>query len=246
MFGFSLAAILLLMIVLLAGATVRFTLGFGDALVAMPILALFLPTGLAVPLVALNATTIALILLTTHKRHIDFRSAGSLLLSSVFGIPVGVFLLRDAPDVFLKLLLAVVIVTYALYQLLFRARLHLKTERGAVVFGFLGGMIGAAWNTNGPPIVMYGTMRRWTPERFRATLQGYFFPTSIMIISSHAFLGLWTKPVLSLYVMSLVCIAGGWLIGTQLHRRVDPKKFEKAVFVFLLTAGVMVAVSAMT
>jgi hypothetical protein len=31
---------------------------------------------------------------------------------------------------------------------------------------------------NGPPLVIYGALRRWTPERFRATLQGYFLPAS--------------------------------------------------------------------
>ncbi len=245
MLGFSIATVVLLLLVCLSGATVRFTLGFGDALVAMPVLVLFLPTRVAVPLVALQATTIGLILLTTHKRHVDFKSAWRLLLSSAFGIPVGILLLKNAPDLLLKLLLAFVIVVYALYQLLFRARLHLRTDRGAFAFGFLAGMLGAAWNTNGPPVVMYGTMRRWTPERFRATLQGYFFPTSLVIVASHAASGWWTRPVLAFYAMSLPFIAGAWFLGTWLHRRVEPKKLERAVFVFLIFAGVLVAASAL-
>jgi len=37
--------------------------------------------------------------------------------------------------------------------------------------------IGGAYGMNGPPLVAYGSLRRWTPpERFRATLQGYFLP----------------------------------------------------------------------
>ncbi len=33
---------------------------------------------------------------------------------------------------------------------------------------------------NGPPLVVYGGMRRWSPQHFRATLQGYFLPASVI------------------------------------------------------------------
>ena len=32
---------------------------------------------------------------------------------------------------------------------------------------------------NGPPLVIYGALRRWSPQHFRATLQGYFLPASL-------------------------------------------------------------------
>ena len=42
-------------------------------------------------------------------------------------------------------------------------------------FGFFAGILGGAYNTNGPPVVIYGSLRKWSPATFRATLQGYFF-----------------------------------------------------------------------
>ena len=33
---------------------------------------------------------------------------------------------------------------------------------------------------NGPPLVVYGVLRRWQPAQFRATLQGYFLIASVV------------------------------------------------------------------
>jgi hypothetical protein len=37
------------------------------------------------------------------------------------------------------------------------------------------GVLGGAYGMNGPPLVIYGSLRGSSPQHFRATLQGYFF-----------------------------------------------------------------------
>ena len=46
--------------------------------------------------------------------------------------------------------------------------------------GFCSGILGGAYGMNGPPLAVYGSLRRWSPQHFRATLQGYFLPASII------------------------------------------------------------------
>ena len=69
--------------------------------------------------------------------------------------------------------------------------------------GFIAGSFGSAYNTNGPFIVIYGTIHKWSPEKFRATLQGYFLPTGLLIVISHGFGCLWNHQVFKLYLMTL-------------------------------------------
>jgi hypothetical protein len=52
---------------------------------------------------------------------------------------------------------------------------------------------------NGPPLVIYGTLQRWSPQHFRATLQGYFLPASVLIMAGYWFAGLWTAAVTRYY-----------------------------------------------
>jgi hypothetical protein len=56
---------------------------------------------------------------------------------------------------------------------------------------------------SGPlPLVVYGSLRGWPPERFRATLQGYFLPASLLGLAGPA---LWTwYAAYSLFSLAIV------------------------------------------
>ena len=138
-----------------------------------------------------------------------------------------------------KLVLAVMIIGFAIYNLARPRLFALKDEKPAFLFGLLAGVVGGAYNTNGPIVVMYGTMRKWPPADFRATLQGYFLPTGLMIILGHAAAGLWTPPVLRLYLLVLPLAFGAFLLGSKLNRTVPVGKFDRYVYIFLILAGLI-------
>lgn len=87
---------------------------------------------------------------------------------------------------------------------------------------------------NGPPLAIYGTLRHWSPERFRATLQGYFLPASILGLGGYALTGLWTGEVTRLSLWSLPVIAAGIFVGRKLSRRMDPVRFTRALHIILI------------
>ena len=98
-------------------------------------------------------------------------------------------------------------------------------------------MLGGAYNTNGPPIIIYGTLREWTPQKFRILLQGIFLPTNLMIIIFHGIAGLWTTTVFEYFFVSLPVIFIAILIGRKLNRIIPKEKFVKYVYTFLIIIG---------
>ena len=80
----------------------------------------------------------------------------------------------------MKSVLGLVIISFSAYSLLSRREHDLKNDSWAWLFGFGAGVLGGAYGMNGPPLVIYGSLRKWPPERFRATLQGYFLPASLI------------------------------------------------------------------
>ena len=64
----------------------------------------------------------------------------------------------------------------------------------AWLFGFGAGVLGGAYGMNGPPLVAYGALRHWSPKRFRATLQGYFLPASLVGIAGSGPPGSGSRP----------------------------------------------------
>jgi hypothetical protein len=78
---------------------------------------------------------------------------------------------------------------------------------------------------NGPPLVMYGSLRKWSPQHFRATLQGYFLPASLAGLWGYRLTGLWTPAVSRFYVLSLPFVILATFIGRLINRRIDAHRF---------------------
>src|SRR5699024_1845113 len=100
---------------------------------------------------------------------------------TIVGIPFGLLLLTRVAEPGVKAVLGCVIVAFSVFSLLSRRSYALKNDRFAWIFGLGAGILGGAYGMNGPPLVIYGALRGWTPAHFRATLQGYFFPASIIV-----------------------------------------------------------------
>ena len=233
--------VVILPIIFIATLT-RSTFGFGDALLAMPLLSMAVGLNVATPLVGLMGITTSTTILIKHWREVHFRSLYPLIISTLIGIPIGILLLKGVYENAMKLILAFIIIIFSLYKI-FKPKLFTLTSDGsAYIFGLLAGILGGAYNTNGPPVVVYGTLRRWNPEKFRATLQGYFLPTGSMIALGHCIGGFWTKPVLLSYLVSLPVILVAILFGGKLNRKIPKDRFDNCIYIFLIILGAVLLI----
>src|SRR5215510_10398067 len=94
------------MLIIFLATLVRSAFGFGEALVAVPLLALFIPVEVAAPLAVLVSITVAAIVVAQDWRQVHLGSAWRLVLSTLFGIPLGLLLLLAVPERIVKATLA--------------------------------------------------------------------------------------------------------------------------------------------
>jgi uncharacterized membrane protein YfcA len=218
---------------------VRSAFGFGEALVAVPLLALVIPIPVAVPLATLVSITVATLILLQDWRKVHARSAGWLVFTTLIGIPLGLFVLTEVSPPVVKAVMAVVIISFAGYCLFGRRKPQLPDDRLAWAFGFGAGVLGGAYGMNGPPLVIYATLRGWAPEHFRATLQGYFLPASAAGMFGFWVTGLWVPDVTRYFLLSLAPVVFAVLIGRAANRRMQPEAFVRYVHLGLIGIGVM-------
>ena len=220
---------------------IRSTFGFGEALIAVPLLALRIPVKVAAPLAVLLSITVATVVILQDWRKVHVRTAGWLVLWSALGIPLGVLLLTTANARLVKAVLGLVIVAFSAYSLLDRAPLQLKRDRPLwlMSFGFCAGVLGGAYGMNGPPLVIYGSLRRWSTQHFRATLQGYFLPASLIGLAGYWLAGLWVHDVTRYYLLSLPVALTAILLGGAISRRLHSRAFFSYAYVGLLVIGIM-------
>ena len=235
-----------LLVVLLA-TIIRSTFGFGEALIAVPLLALTIPVEIAAPLAVLVSITVAAVVVVQDWRKIHVRSTVWLLVPTFVGIPFGIALLTHVPEHFVKAALGIVIAAFSSYILLARRPPELKGDSRAWLLscGFLAGVLGGAYGMNGPPLVIYGAMRRWSPQHFRATLQGYFLPASIVSMAGYWLAGVWVPAVTHYYLISLVVALPAIFLGRVLNHRLRTESFINYIHGGLICIGVLLLIQAL-
>ena len=225
--------------VVFVATLIRSTVGFGEALVAVPLLAFRIPIAVAAPLAMLLSVLIAGVIVARDWRHVEVRSAGGLIIASLFGIPLGLLLLTRVDDHMVRLILGCTIAAFSLYSLTAKTRVHLERDHPMWLLGagFLSGILGGAYGMNGPPLAIYGALRRWSPQQFRATLQGYFFPASLAGLLGYAAAGLWVPSITRYFVLSLPGVLVAVVVGRALNHRLQGDRFFRIVYAGLVVIG---------
>jgi uncharacterized membrane protein YfcA len=241
------ATTLHVLLVIFLATLIRSAFGFGEALVAVPLLALFIPLKVAAPLAVLVSITVAGVVVAQDWRKIHLRSAGWLVFSTLFGIPLGLVLLTSGHQQAVKIALAILIVAFSGYSLLGRRppELHSDNRVWLLGCGFCAGLLGGAYGMNGPPLVIYGAMRRWSAQHFRATLQAYFLPASVIGMTGYWLAGLWAPIVTHYYLVSLpVTLLAVWL-GRIINQYLRGDAFLKYVHAGLIVTGALLLVQSL-
>lgn len=225
--------------ILFIASFIRSAFGFGEALIAVPLLAFAMPVDTAAPIAALVSITVAGVAVAQDWWHIHFRSAGRLFLATAVGTPLGLWALHALDGQRVKMALGAVVMAFAVFALLRRRQAALHDDRHAWIFGFGAGVLGGAYGMNGPPLVVYGTLRGWSPRHFRATLQGYFLPASLMTMAGYGFTGLWTPVVTRDYLLALPGVLVAIVLGRMFNRRLGGEAFVRCLHAGLVLVGAM-------
>jgi uncharacterized membrane protein YfcA len=231
--------------VLFLATLIRSAFGFGEALIAVPLLALLVPVEVAAPVAVMASITVAFIVVVQDWRKIHVRSTGLLVIPTLFGIPLGLILLRTVPEPIVKGILAAVIIGFSVDALLGGKHRELANDKFAWLFGFGAGVLGGAYGMNGPPLVIYGSLRRWSPQHFRATLQGYFLPASLAGLWGYWIAGLVTPSVNRFYLLSLPCVIVATFLGRAINRRIGAHRFLIYVHAGLIAVGAILLLQAL-
>jgi uncharacterized membrane protein YfcA len=206
-----------------------------------------MPVQEAAPLAVLLSITVAAFIVAQDWKKIHLRSTGGLLLSTLFGIPLGLLLLSSSYPRAVKAILALIILAFSFYSLIGRKPPELSRDHtGWLLFcGFFAGVLGGAYGMNGPPLAIYGAMRRWSAQHFRATLQGYFLPASILGMIGYYMAGLWTREVTHDYFLSLPAALPAIFLGRVINHRMRGDAFLKYIYLGLAGIGALLLWQAM-
>jgi uncharacterized membrane protein YfcA len=229
--------VLLIVAIVFVAAVLQSLSGFGFAVLVMPLITLVLNLQTAAPLVALAGLTAYAINLVRYRRAICLGEVLRLGAASALGVPIGVWVLANVDESLVNRVVGLILVAYAVYSLVQPAAPRLISRRWVYPAGFVAGCLGAAYNTPGPPVIVYGSLRQWPKDEFRAVLQTFFFFNGVLVVGSHLVAGHVTGQVLTFYLHSAPALVLGILAGSRLDSRVSRERFRLLVTAMILIIG---------
>jgi uncharacterized membrane protein YfcA len=229
--------IALIVAIVFVAALLQSLAGFGFAVMIMPLLTIALGLQTAAPMVALTALTVYSINLLRFRRAINAREVLRLAAASALGVPIGIWILSNANEDLIKQIMGALLVAYAIYTLARPTAAWVPSRLWVYPAGFAAGCLGGAYNTPGPPAIIYGQLRQWPRNEFRAAMQSLFFVNGILVVTSHCLTGHMTTGVIKFYLWAVPALALGILAASRLDNRVQREHFRTLVTVMILILG---------
>jgi hypothetical protein len=235
--------ILAAVLILFLSGFVQGLVGFGSALVAVPLLSLFMNPKVVVPLTLVHGLLMNMYLSVKNRKNIQRRRVLPLFLAGFLGIPFGAAVLIVLPSNGLKILIGIVITLFSLL-LLTGFSYRLKSEgRGLIPVGFASGILNGSVSMSGPPVILFLSNQRVGKVHFRANLVTYFFLLNIITFVVFHVTGVLNGEILILSIILVPPLPAGILLGEYLSHKVSEDWFRRIALTLVLIAGIVAFLS---
>ncbi|CNE82221.1 sulfite exporter TauE/SafE family protein [Yersinia nurmii] len=234
---FELAAIFATMVV---AYTIFGLTGFGSALIASPVLALFMPVAKIVPLLAIVDLFAAVTNVARHSKNADLSELKRLVPMMIIGSLIGAtILLKTRPDILL-LALGIFVILYAFYSLSRRKPQGKFKSAVAVPFGLVGGVFSALFGSGGFIYAIYLSGRIESKDNLRITQTTLIGLSTLTRVILFTLAGVYMD--FSILLMVLL-FAPGMLVGLTLANRIslgiNREQLIKLINILLLFSGLV-------
>ncbi|HGN1706796.1 TPA: sulfite exporter TauE/SafE family protein [Providencia rettgeri] len=213
--------------------------GFGSALIATPVLAMYLPLNMIVPILALIDLTAAILNLLKDGKNADYQEIKWIIPLMIVGSLIGAaILLKTRPDI-LVLLLGLFVIAYVLNSFFSKKAKSAFSKTLVVPFSLVGGVFSALFGSGGFIYAMYLSSRIEDKQRFRITqmtLIGFSTLTRVIIF---LVMGVYlnTDILLIALAFSPAMLVGTW-VGRHITLKISREAFLKVINIVILVSGI--------
>lgn len=232
-------------IIIFIAGMIQGTTSFGFSLVALPLLGIFLPLTVIVPLLVVFSILMNSMILFEVRKDINIKSISLLIISAFVGLPIGTNILMVVDDQLLKMVVGIFITILALLMF-FGVKFKVKNEKLAYIpVGLCSGILNGSVSLSGPPVILFLTNLGVGKAQFRATLTAFFWILNIATIVTFAIKGVFTFEVVKLTGILVPSLVIGVLIGIRLARKIKDEQFRKMTIILIFVMGIVSIISSM-
>jgi hypothetical protein len=235
-------AIMAVVAIMFVAATIQGTVGFGRALIAAPMTALFYPADETVVLMIMLGFVGGLVMVAKTYKYSNIKKVVPMLFFGIAGVVAGVMTLSAIPVKGLKITMGAFVILSAA-MLASGLRIRIKNEKLAYsIAGLLGGYANGALSFGGPPTVLFLQNQEEQKNAFRANLSIFFTVIGLSgIINLFAFDMVTVEISIKALILAVPCVLGTYF-GNFLSHKLHEDIFKKMVLAILFIAGAMAVI----
>ncbi|MDH5394733.1 MAG: sulfite exporter TauE/SafE family protein [Gammaproteobacteria bacterium] len=223
--------------ILVTAYTFRGVTGFGSGLIAIPLLALFLPLTFVVPFISILDISASVIHTIHTRKYIAWKILLRALPFAVVGVSVALFIIKTLDTLVLVKALGIFIILFAIYSLISPKLKKNDSPIWPIFGGFFGSFIGTLFGTGGPFYVFYFHLQDMDKSVFRATCAATFLLDGLIRATGFTLSGFYTTTVLFNILYALPIMFISMYIGEHLHTNISQRVFQRAIGIFLIFSG---------
>ncbi len=144
----------------------------------------------------------------------------------------------------LRRMLGIVLCVLAVYFVFFSGKIHIRpTTRNGIIAGAISGIGGGLFAINGPPMAVYYLSAMGDKDEYMATIQAYFFITSIATLVIKIVTGTFGNLMLSWLIFMAIGVAAGAFIGIKTFSKLNANVVRLCVYVFMAISGLWIFIN---
>ncbi len=211
--------------------------GFGSTILAVPLLAHFLPVAFLVPMMVLLDIAASLVVGTRGREQVAGRELRWLIPFMLVGVLLGVTLLVKVPQDWLRAALGVFAAAVGLHSVV-NPVLHRTISRGwSVPAGLVGGAIASVFGAGGPIYATYLSGRLRDKGEIRATISTLVSVSAMSRAIVYAVTGLLNVAILVAGAALVPFVLLGLRLGNRIHIGLTQVQMRRAIGLVLIGSG---------
>jgi uncharacterized membrane protein YfcA len=218
--------------------------GFGDALIAAAFWLHIMAPGEAVPLIVMAGIAIHAIPFIRLYRSLDYSRIWVFLWPGLFGVPIGISLLKILPAEPFKITVGVILIVYSLFRLFVRNLAHVTGggRKADLMVGGIGGVLGGLAWLSGIVVTIWCNLRGWSKAEQRGVFQPFALAMHGTAFALFFLTGSVTVDVVVNFLYILPAIVLGSIAGLLIYGKLNEQWFTRVVLLMLLGSGLILLI----
>src|SRR5699024_5465827 len=221
--------------IILVASILQTSTGFGFSIMKTHFLLMLFDSREAIQINLILSLVILSVLIYKIKNNDDWKIIQHLIIGSIVGLPIGIYIFLSLDMTFLKLGVSILII---IFTLLLTLNFRIKQMRlWDIVVGSLSGLFTTSIGMPGPPLLLYFSGTNTAKAKLRGTtLTFYLFIYFASLLFQMSFAGT-SKEIWISSLQALPIVLVGLLVGQHLFQWINQRQFRILTYILLFISG---------